>query len=78
MPFQRFYDATSPATLPPCVYLRSKAMYVTGEIKNPEHPDDASSQNCWCNLTQHVMGPDAKPANRLDCVAGRPCHREVR
>ena len=77
MPFERHYDTTSPATLPPCVYLRSKAMYVTGEIKNPEHPDEAGSQNCWCNLTQRVMGPDAQPANRLDCVAGRECHREA-
>jgi hypothetical protein len=59
----------------PCTYLRSKAMYVTGELQ-PSHADEQHShgQNCWCNLTQHVLGPDDRPVSLKDCAGeGRQC-----
>jgi len=77
MPFEKYYDATKPATLPACIFLRSKAMYVTGDLKNPEHPDEAGGQYCWCNLTQRVMGPDQVEVTRNACVPGRDCYRET-
>lgn len=77
MAFEKYYDATQPVTEPPCIYLRSKAMFMTGEMNNPAHPDEAGSHYCWCNLTQHVFGPDAEFVDRPDCVEGRPCFRKT-
>ena len=58
----------------PCTHLRSKAMYVTGELQ-PTHVDelDSHGQNCWCNLTQHVLGPDDRPVTLIDCAGKRSC-----
>lgn len=74
MAFEKYYDATQPVTLPPCVHLRSKAMFMNGDIKNPDHPDEAGSHYCWCNITQHIIGPDHKDVDRPDCVEGRGCY----
>lgn len=73
MAFEKFYDVSLPVTEPACIHLRSKAMYVTGDLRNPEHPDEAGSQYCWCNKTQHVLGPDQADVNRARCVPGRDC-----
>lgn len=78
MPFEKHYDAHPAASTPPCVHLRSKAMYVTGELRNPEHPDEVGGQGCWCNITQHVIGPDQLHVNRYECINGRECFRETR
>ena len=68
-------DAVDPA-VPRCIHFRSKAMYVTGQI-DPQHIDEQHShdQNCWCNKTQHVIGPDRDLALLETCVAGRRCFR---
>lgn len=76
MPFEKYYDSHVPTTLPACIHLRSKAMYVTGDLRNPEHPDEAGSQYCWCNISQHVLGPDQLTVNRNDCTPGRTCYQE--
>lgn len=70
------YDVPGPVTEPACVHFRSKALYVIGEIdhKTPEE----SGSNCWCNLTQHVLGPDSNYVGRRDCIAGRECFRATR
>lgn len=75
MAFKKYYDESLPVTEPPCVHLRSKAMYVSGDLKDPEHPDEAGSQYCWCNLTQHVYGPDKLQVDRPGCVPGRDCYK---
>jgi hypothetical protein len=56
------------------MYLRSKAIYVTGD-PDPQPNDDAESTRfkCWCNKTQHVTGPDNALVDRLVCVEGRDC-----
>ncbi|HND51851.1 MAG TPA: hypothetical protein PLV92_05625 [Pirellulaceae bacterium] len=77
MAFTKYYDANLPSTQPACILLRSKAMYVTGDLRNPEHPDEAGCQYCWCLLTQRVMGPDQQEVNRNNCVPGRECYREA-
>lgn len=76
MPFEKSYDTPKPVTSPPCIHLRSKAMYVTGD-RNMDDPDEGGSQHCWCNLTQHVIGPDQADVSRVTCVPGRSCYRET-
>lgn len=77
MVFQKYYDETRPTREASCIHLRSKAMYVTGELKNPEHPDELGSQDCWCNKTQHVKGPDQADVDRCACTPGRECYRDT-
>jgi hypothetical protein len=60
---------------PACIHLRSKAMYVTGELET-SHVDevDSHNQNCWCNKTQHTTGPNNELVSRILCVEGRECY----
>jgi len=74
MAFTKHYDEQRPTHLPACIYLRSKAIYVTGDLRNPEHPDEAGAQYCWCNKTQHVIGPDQSDVSRQKCTPGRGCY----
>ncbi len=74
MPFQKSYDESRPVSEPACIHLRSKAIYTTGEIKNPEHPDEMGSHHCWCNKTQDVFGPDQADVDRTNCTPGRDCY----
>ena len=60
--------------LPPCKHLRSKAMYVKGSQTDTGDPKDGGNQNTWCNLTQHIIGPDNETVDRIHCVEGRKCH----
>ena len=77
MPFEKHYDKPLPITTPPCVHMRSKAMYVTGSVTAPDHPDEEGSQYCWCNMTQHTIGPDQEDVDRPRCIPGRPCYQET-
>ena len=74
MGYQRSYDDPSTPDLPPCLHLRSKAIYVTGN-PDPQSPEEVGSTrfNCWCNKTQHVIGPDEVLVERRSCIAGRDC-----
>jgi hypothetical protein len=75
MPYKRSFDELNVADTPACVYLRSKGMYVTGEVDttNPDEIDGNAS--CWCNLTQHSVGPDEGGVDRTTCIAGRKCFK---
>lgn len=77
MPFQKVYDADQPITQPACALLRSKAMLVAGTRLAQDQGEDTGSRYCWCNLTQHTMGPDDQLAGRRACVPGRDCYRET-
>jgi hypothetical protein len=77
MAFEKYYDQQLPVTQPACIHLRSKAMYVTGSLRNPDHPDEAGSQYCWCNRTQHTLGPDHEQVARPDCISGRECYQDT-
>jgi len=75
MGYQRkFDDGKSTDKLPPCMNLRSKAIYVTGD-PDPQSPEEEGSTrfNCWCNKSQHVIGPDELLVDRDQCVSGRSC-----
>ena len=75
MPFKKSYDESLPITSPPCIHMRSKAMYVTGSIHAPDHADEDGSHYCWCNVTQHILGPDQQNVDRPQCVPGRSCYQ---
>ena len=77
MSYQRSHNENDVVGKPACVYLRSKAMYVTGKLQ-PTDEDEAGSHTCWCNRTQHSIGPDAQPVERTTCIAGRECYRTTR
>ena len=77
MSYQRTFDQPDATTQPGCIHLRSKAMYVTGDF-DPTHLDEDGSHYCWCNLTQHVIGPDEAAVGRARCVPGRDCYRDCR
>ena len=53
-------------------------MYVTGQL-DPESIDEQHNhgENCWCNLTQHVVGPDQQLVTLDECTYGRGCYRNV-
>ena len=79
MSFVKSYDELGPSRRHPiCIHLRSKGMFVTGEIKNLDDPDEAgaSSQHVWCNLTQNVQGPDRGDCHGYRCIPGRECYRD--
>ena len=76
MAFTKYYDESEPVQHAPCVHLRSKAIYVTGEIGETEHPDEEGSKYCWCNLTQHILGPDDSNVCNRECSPERPCYKE--
>ena len=77
MAFEKNYNESLPIATKQCIHMRSKAMYVTGSIYAPDHPDEAGSHHCWCNLTQHVVGPDKSEVDRPLCVPGRTCYVET-
>lgn len=76
MGYQRSFDDKSTDRRPPCIFLRSKAIYVTGN-PDPQSSDEEGSTrfNCWCNKTQHVIGPDEELVDRCDCTDGRTCYQ---
>lgn len=76
MSYQREHIAPRVADSP-CVHLRSKAMIVTGKL-DTDARDESGSHACWCNLTQHALGPDDRPVLRAQCVPGRDCFRDTR
>lgn len=52
-------------------------MYVMGQIGETDHPADPGSGACWCNQTQHFVGPDDKYVNRRECIEGRNCFKST-
>lgn len=77
MPFQKVYDAPEPVAEPACALLRSKAMYVAGSRSAQDLGDETGSRYCWCNLTQHTIGPDNQVVGRRVCIPGRSCYEGV-
>jgi len=62
----------------PCVYLRNKAMFVRGVEDDPVNfPEESNAPQCWCNQTQHFLGPDGEYVGRHECIPGRDCYRET-
>jgi hypothetical protein len=76
MPYQRSFDEPTGPLQPACRHLRSKNIYVAGEMEPPADMEPGTS-HCWCNHTQHIMGPDAGYVDRRECNSNRTCYEAV-
>jgi hypothetical protein len=65
---------TGPAE-PMCLHLRSKNIFVAGEL-DPKHIT-GSDGHCWCNLTQRVFGPSYVEVGKELCNSKRSCYEPV-
>ena len=74
MAFQKYDNLLEEVSELACRHLRSKAIFVTGQLE-PSHADEEGSHYCWCNLTQHVLGPDDRDVCRQGCTQGRQCFK---
>jgi len=70
-------DQNLPIAQVACRHLRSKGMYVTGTM-NPAVDDGHMGDGyCWCNKTQHQLGPDDQFATRDGCDQSRNCYEQI-
>ncbi|MFV1967028.1 MAG: hypothetical protein ACC628_16500 [Pirellulaceae bacterium] len=76
MAFQKSNSDNQPVEGPACVHLRNKEMYVTGDLQSLDKAAEQGA-HCWCNLTQHLPGPDQIDVDRQNCVPGRNCYRDT-
>ena len=83
MAYERTFDIPDLVGKPPCKHLRSKEIYVTGN-PDPIDPTEAGTHryNCWCNKTQHVVGPGSTHYVSSDVAAsdggeGLAVHRDL-
>jgi hypothetical protein len=74
MPYSRSFDEPMGPLQPVCRHLRSKAIYVAGQLEPPAEIDAMGSGHCWCNHTQHVLGPDDRQVDRRECNSARTCY----
>ena len=76
--FSKEYPALPIVKTPPCVHLRNKSMYVHGTVGDPNNfPEECNAPQCWCNQTQHHLGPDSQYVTRHECIPTRECYRET-
>jgi hypothetical protein len=60
-----------------CRHLRSKGMYITGSRLPMLEDAEVGDGNCWCNRTQHVLGPDDGLVERERCAPARTCFERL-
>ena len=78
MPFSKEYPALPEVTTPPCIHLRNKAMYVRDCVGDADNfPIETNAPQCWCEHTQHYLGPDSQYVGRPECIPTRECYRET-
>ena len=77
MAYSRSIDDDETPLEPVCRQLRSKAIYVTGMMEPPPGTEYMGSGHCWCNHTQHILGPDDQVVNRRECDSKRTCYEAV-
>lgn len=77
MPYTRTFDEAAGPLLPICRHMRSKAIYVAGQMEPPAEIQEMGSGHCWCNHTLHILGPDNEMVDRRGCNSNRPCYEAV-
>jgi hypothetical protein len=77
MPYERSFDEPGEPLGPVCRHLRSKAVFVAGQLEPSAEIERMGSGHCWCNLTQHVLGPDDVQVDRRECNVSRTCYEAV-
>ncbi len=60
-----------------CMHLRSKGMYVTGQLNPADDYEEHGDGHCWCLKTQNVIGPDDALVERELCHRDRPCYEPL-
>lgn len=77
MAYSRSFDEEEGPLQIVCRHLRSKAIYVAGQMEPGLEQETMGSGHCWCNHTQHVLGPDDQFVERRGCNSARPCYEAV-
>ena len=77
MPYERSLDEPSEPLAVVCRHLRSKGIFVSGQMEPSADFEKQGSGHCWCNWTQHVFGPDDQAVNRRECGPARTCYEAV-
>ena len=77
MPYSRSFDEEEGPIQIVCRHLRSKAIYVAGQMEPGPDQEMMGSGHCWCNHTQHILGPDDQLVERRGCNSGRTCYEAV-
>jgi hypothetical protein len=77
MAYERSFDEPNGPLPVVCRHLRSKAIYVSGQMEPPAEIEKLGSGHCWCNWTQHILGPDDQLVDRGGCNSGRTCYEAV-
>lgn len=77
MPYERTFDEPELPLEKVCRHLRSKAIYVAGQMEPSAEQERMGSGHCWCSHTQHVMGPDDQLVERRACSSARTCYEAV-
>jgi hypothetical protein len=77
MPYTRSLDEPQEPLEPVCRHLRSKAIYVSGQMEPPRDIEAMGSGHCWCNHTAHLLGPDNMQVDRRECNSTRVCYEAV-
>lgn len=77
MPYSRSFDEEEGPLQIVCRHLRSKAIYVAGQMEPGIEQETMGSGHCWCNHTQHILGPDDALVERRGCNSGRTCYEAV-
>jgi hypothetical protein len=77
MPYERSFDEPTEPLERVCRHLRSKAIYVAGNMEPPPEIESMGSGHCWCSMTQHVFGPDDQQVDRRGCNSSRVCYEAM-
>ncbi|MEX0675710.1 MAG: hypothetical protein WD063_01460 [Pirellulales bacterium] len=77
MPYSRTFDEPTGPLQPVCRHLRSKAIYMAGQMEPPPEMEETGSGHCWCNQTLHILGPDSAVVDRRSCNSNRTCYDAV-
>ncbi len=77
MPYSRSFDEEAGPIQPICRHMRSKAIYVAGQMEPSPEMDVMGSGHCWCNHTLHILGPDSQLVERRQCNSARDCYEAV-
>ena len=77
MAYERSFDEPAAPEHNVCRHLRSKAIFVAGQMEPPAEMVRTGSGHCWCNWTQNVLGPDDEIVDRRACDGTRTCYEAV-
>ena len=75
--YERSFDEPTGPLQPICRHLRSKAIYVSGQMEPSPEVEEMGSGHCWCNQTLHILGPDNQVVDRRACNSNRDCYEAM-